>query len=215
MKRSGKSLSGWLIAFDLDDTLISEREYLTSVFKVFAGRGYASLPALLEYDNAYKAIDEIIDERFRESAVTLYRSGEIPTRPVSGTESLLKDLSERGAVLAVITDGWSGRQRGKLAGAGLTGYFSFICISEENGNKDKLTGEPFRLVDEHYPSLKKVYVGDNPAKDFVRAKERGWKTVMVRNPELRYVHPAETFPEEYAADIVLDSLEKVTTVLFD
>ena len=199
-----------LIAFDLDDTLIAENVYLRAAFAEFASKGFATLDKLLEYNNAYAAINEQVCAEKQNEATEIYRSGEFPVEPVPGAKELLNLLASTGAALAVITDGWSRRQRSKLRYSGLEAFFSDIYISEEHGNKDKITGEPFRILSETYPGYKKFYIGDNPSKDFIKAKEFGWTTVMVRNPALQYVHPATIPSEEHAPDYTVCALQKLS-----
>lgn len=202
-----------LIAFDLDDTLIAEQDYILAAFTEIAGQGLCDFSSIKDYTNAYSAIEEQIPEENREKAISIYRSGEFCIKPVAGVEEVLSVLKEQGAKLALITDGWSQRQRAKLSRSGLSDFFEYIYISEENDNQQKLTGKPFNIINGLYPDCEKIYVGDNPAKDFIKAKEAGWKTIMIRNPEILYVHP-ETIPgRSHAPDLKLSSIKQLLSKL--
>ena len=203
-----------LIAFDLDDTLITEQDYILAAFEEIDAQGLCEFNTIKNYTNAYSAIEEQIPTESREKAVAIYRSGEFDIKPVDGVKEVLSGLRERGVKLALVTDGWSKRQRAKLARSGLSDFFEYIYISEENDNQQKLTGRPFAIINALYPDCEKIYVGDNPAKDFIKAREAGWKTIMVRNPEIRYVHPDKIPGDEYAPDLELSSIKQILNQQF-
>lgn len=211
---SQKKLNDSLIVFDLDDTLIAEGVYLDAAYKKLSQLGLASYETLSGYRNAYAAIDDNVKPAHRDAAMEIYRKGDFPVSPVKDARQVLEQLKFYGATLAIITDGWSVRQRNKLTNSDLITFFDFIYISEEHENKDKLSGEPFQIMDIEYPQLRhKVYIGDNPAKDFIRAKSQGWRTIMIRDPGINYIHPATIKSTEYQPDITLKSLSLILSVL--
>ena len=190
-----------LFAFDLDDTLISEFAYLRAAFKDLAERGFASLESLSRYRNAYLAISAEIPVEKQADAIEIYRRGDFDVEPAEGVTALLTRLKETGYPLAVITDGHSERQRNKLRKSGLLPFFNEIYISEEHSSMEKLSGEPFRIMENRFPDRSHIYIGDNPAKDFLQANRRGWKTIMLRNQDSEYVHPDSAPTPEHAPQI--------------
>lgn len=204
------------IFFDIDDTLISETDYIDSALTEFADKGFADLAELnrlasINREKGNYSIYEIIKalpEQYISEAKDIYRKGNFTIKPIEGAEELIKELKERGSTIGIISDGWSLRQRNKLNNSGIGQYIDYCIISEECGN-EKLTGIPFKLAMEKCRNKRMIYVGDNPAKDFVRAKEYGWTTIMVRNPSVTYIHD-EIIPDAaYSPDITLKSLTEI------
>ncbi len=58
-----------------------------------------------------------------------------------------------------------------------------------------------------------VYVGDNPAKDFVVPNARGWISVMVERPGHRRIHAAAQVAEGGAPQHTVASLAELPAVL--
>lgn len=131
-------------------------------------------------------------------------------------------LQRAGVRMGLITDGRAATQRAKIQALGLEQYFmpSNIIISAEIG-ADKTTPTPFEemmkrntehaapdgLSDGKRHNLSAnedgqlvsgdhgfVYVGDNPAKDFLWPNRLGWKTFMLRDTTGRNIYP-QTIPE--------------------
>jgi len=214
MKLSADSLAGLLVAFDIDDTLISEQEYIDSAFKAIEDNGYAQYDRLRNFCNAYDAINATVRPENIEAAISIYRKGNFNIRPVKDANKILTILKNAGATIAIITDGWSERQRNKLTNAGIIGYFDYIYISQEHESKDKLSGEPFRIIDSLYHSLKKAYIADNPAKDFYHANILDWNTIMIRDPKIMYVYPDKAPAKEYAAKHSLCNICDILPILY-
>lgn len=186
---------GDVIAFDLDDTLVRERDYCRSGFlyieewlKVRSGGKFegvsAEMTRLLEAREPYF---DYLEERLREEGldslmaeiVAAYRR-HVPASlpPAEGAKELLDELARRGVALAIVTDGRSATQRAKLTAAGLDRYFPprNIIISEETGH-DKSSPDNFRRIVDTYPEARRFfYIGDNPRKDFLIPNLLGWTT---------------------------------------
>ena len=58
-----------------------------------------------------------------------------------------------------------------------------------------------------------VYVGDNPAKDFVAPNAMGWTTIMIRRPGARLIHANAETAAGGAAQHVVASLEDLDRVI--
>ena len=170
------SYHGPVAVFDLDDTLISERDFCRRGFLILeqaltdAGipaEGLAAeMTALLEKREPYMpAFEKIIAEEEVDKALN----------------NRLLDLYALGTVMALVTDGRPATQRAKLRSAGLERYFAphLIYISGERGI-DKSSTESFADIVRHYPEARKfLYVGDNPAKDILSPALLGWETAIL------------------------------------
>ncbi len=180
-----------VVAFDLDDTLFPERDYLHSAYREIAtiisnkyGISFAScLDAMLKggFDALISLLDgcAIAHEEDVMWCVNTYRhhKPDIKLSPI--VKSTLSDLKRRGASIALITDGRIITQTLKIEGLSLYDYIcpDNISISEAIG-ADKSQPLPFLRVMQRHPNEQKyVYVGDNPKKDFFHPNALGWKTI--------------------------------------
>ncbi len=196
--KSDFSYHGPVVVFDLDDTLISEREFCETGFEVierellkrFPGQCYKGIaekmtrllrnrepymPLLLMKVSPYGAneLNDIMD---------IYGSHTEPAiNPKPGVTGTLEELADRHIVCGVITDGRSKTQRAKLKSAGLLRFFApdMIFISEETGH-DKTSVSSFAEIVRLYPEAKRfLYVGDNPEKDIASPSLLGWETAIL------------------------------------
>jgi putative hydrolase of the HAD superfamily len=187
-----------VICFDLDDTLFPEREFVLS--------GFAASSAWLEREFGVTGLEEVAHCLFRQGQrnliydlaltqlgladpglarrlVDVYRSHRPNiSLPVESME-ILEQLRENSCSLAIITDGHLKVQQNKLAALGLGKRVDLVVYSDEHGRAHwKPNVLPYRKVMSHFgvPGEACVYIGDNPSKDFIGARELGWKTVRCR-----------------------------------
>ncbi len=211
-----------LVAFDLDDTLYSERLYVASGLRAVAAEAAAVsgmsagelLTIALAAGNGHDAMEAM--ERKLNGAmcvrrmVDIYRSHRPVLTASPEVHGLLARLQRRGNVLAIVTDGDGCRQRAKIHALGLERFFTpqAIIVSGECGS-DKSTPAPFVAAEALAPALPKVYVGDNPAKDFYHPGIRGWLTVMLRDATGTNIHPQHPalVPPSYRPSLTVDSLD--------
>ena len=180
-----------LIAFDLDDTLLHETDYIRAVVRAIA-RAYPTLPqphvSLLR--QPYKLMEKWADgdTLTLDGMIHIYRTAQGVEPIATQAPEILSKLKQSGHTLALITDGHTIRQLAKLNLLGITTFFDIIWISEEQG-ADKLSGTPFKRIPELFPDIHTfIYVGDNPAKDFAPAHSHNWQTIMLKaSPE--NIHP--------------------------
>lgn len=215
------------IAFDLDDTLYDEADYVDACLRNVAASvaGRSGHDASRLYDimtsggNTYGALCAMpggaplsLDE-YKD----IYRSTMpcgIGLRPEA--REVLDALRTRrpDMPLYLITDGRAKGQSNKIEALGLRRWFEpeHIIISGVTGY-DKTTPMPFAIamMKEDRP-LHWVYVGDNPAKDFRWPNLMGWTTVMLDDTRGRNVHPqpadADIAPE-YRPGLHIDNLNKL------
>lgn len=217
---------GPVVVFDLDDTLIRERDFVRAGFELIrrelmrrygpsaAGVAMRLTSRLVRRENYFELLKDILgkitgrDEAAVEAEASqlmqLYRESipeKLPLLPE--VEETLQELQRRGVVMAVVTDGRSVTQRNKIKGAGLDRYIApyNVFISEEVGC-NKTEPQSFQEIVRRYPEAKQfLYVGDNAEKDFIMPNLMGWKTLKVPY-NFDNVHP----------EVEIDDILKAPTV---
>jgi putative hydrolase of the HAD superfamily len=213
--------SDWVVAFDLDDTLYKEADFVASGFaavaervrspgresvledlqQLFAGRASDIFGALIEKHS-------LAGEVSKEELIELYRFHPPAVSLAPAVAATLSTLRQRGALLSLISDGRSRTQRNKLHALGVTEHFDPIVISEEIGS-EKPAEANFRAVMTRHPGKRYAYVADNTAKDFITPRRLGWKTFCLRD-DGRNIHPQRfDLNAEYLPEYLLESLEEL------
>lgn len=209
-----------VVAFDLDDTLYKEVDFVYSAYAAVAdklkcyGCDKDEVYETMQYafESKSNPIDAVI-KRFNQplsesELVELYRKHK-PEISLSGNvRNMLLRLKGLGFDLALITDGRFVTQYNKVRALGLTEYFSerAILISEVTGC-DKTVPDNFLRVQRMYGNAGKFfYIGDNPAKDFLQPNLLGWVTICVKD-DGRNIHsqsvrvPDSSLPRYIVNDI--------------
>jgi putative hydrolase of the HAD superfamily len=189
------------VVFDLDDTLYPERSYVISGFAavsewtsqrfgVSAARCFIELDSLFERGAQRDTFDRWVSERGLPSDANLindmlqvYRAHDPVIAPYRGVPELLARL-QKGYRLGLVSDGHPERQLSKLKGLGLESFFHAVVFTDELGPEcGKPSPIPFRVVLERLAVVgpEAVYVGDNPLKDFIGARDLGMRTIRVRH----------------------------------
>lgn len=187
------------VVFDLDDTLYLERQYVRSGARAVA----AWLAPQLGYDPVATASellaavnrDPVRDpfgrwlrrrgldgSRWLPGMLECYRAHRPDIRLQPGVERLLNQLSHTHA-LGVVTDGRCEQQRLKIEALGLDRWPLAIVLSDEIGREFwKPSVKPYRLALTlmGVRPEQAVYVGDNPAKDFLGARRAGMLSLRWR-----------------------------------
>lgn len=199
-----------MVVFDLDDTLYKERDFVTSSFRVIsreaARRGIISYEKALSIlygsrdgAGAFSGLAAEIASRApgcglsEEWMVNTYRTHQPDITLSPETLHVLEELKRKGIKTGLITDGRSNTQRAKIKALGLERFMDpgNILISGETGF-DKNHREPFVMMMERNPEEKGfIYVGDNPAKDFVWPNSLGWLTVQLDDSGGMNIHPQD------------------------
>jgi len=113
-----------------------------------------------------------------------------------------------------LTDGYLPPQRLKVEALGLNGRFDPIVFTEELGRESwKPSPVGFMLIERVCKAQPRncLYIGDNPAKDFVAPRARGWRTIRVRRPGTE--HSAIAAPAGKAAERELADFHEVARLL--
>jgi putative hydrolase of the HAD superfamily len=190
-----------LVAFDLDDTLYPEREFVHSGFTAVARHlddlGVIEAESFLHaatslfaagargnvFDLALERLAVVFPAARMGDLVRVYREHQPQIRPFAGSLRLLQLLKGQGAVLALISDGPWPAQQNKLRALGLEAYFDHLIFTGTHGEDwGKPSPRAFQEVMKRsgLPAAACVYVADNPGKDFAGPNRLGWHTIQVR-----------------------------------
>lgn len=215
-----------MLVFDLDDTLYLERDFAFSgyvcvgqwVHEQFGLTGFEQqCRSLYEqgerrhiFNHACKAVGLEVDQDLVARLVEVYRNHP-PTIQLS--DDVLRFFARTQGSFGLITDGPERMQRNKVAALGLETYLSHICPT---GMWPNGYGKPHPRAYEMMESLATpgammVYVADNPAKDFVTPKARGWRTIQINRPGR--VHAPKAPDDLHAADCAIESFDDLDAVL--
>ncbi len=180
-----------VIAFDLDDTLVPEMDYVESAYRAIArsygDRRIAELmmdaPSPREaFDATGLPVEDLLD---------IYRTHIPDIRLPWESLYTLTMLKNSGHRLALVTDGRASTQRNKIAALGLDRFIAgdMIFISGEVG-EEKTGGTAFRRIMQLCPGEQYIYVGDNPVKDVADPLSLGWEPVVLLSRG-RNIHPQD------------------------
>jgi len=99
-----------------------------------------------------------------------------------GAEALIQDLRLRGIPLGLISDGPVVGQSAKLKALGADRLLEIVILTDNWGTEYRKPHDRAFITMEQCMSgaRRLVYIADNPAKDFVTAKRRGWGTIRIR-----------------------------------
>lgn len=221
------------VIFDLDDTLVSERQYIDSGFR------HVSKVLSEKYNKSEIYLYTLLNELFNKSPKMVFNRlfaklgidytqenikwlvKEYRCHPPSLTFfndviPCLEILEKRGIKSGIITDGYACTQRKKLEAVSAYNYFDNIIITDELGREYwKPHPKPYNIMKNklnlEYHEM--VYLGDNISKDFITAKKLGMKTVRIKREGGLYNNIQK--PPEYKAHRQIKSLYEFIKLLKD
>lgn len=185
------------VVFDLDDTLYDEKQFVFSGFTDVAGFledrygfnrqvSFERMRQLLFEKGRGKIFNQLLAENGLDCTIVndlvqIYRSHLPSLQLYPDAKSLLKSLQSK-LKIGLITDGAAKVQWNKIKALGLDNIVNTIIVTDDHGADCwKPSPYPYRLVMERLGMEPEncLYVGDNPEKDFVTAKQLGWHTVRI------------------------------------
>jgi putative hydrolase of the HAD superfamily len=226
-------MSKWqAIVFDMDDTLYPEHTYVLSGFAAVAAwaehqlgipraQGYAELHQFFTQGirgttfNQWLAAHGKSEERIPE-LVQVYRDHEPTIQPFPGIEALLQRLRQS-YKLGMVSDGYLGVQQRKLNALGLARYLDAVVFSDEWGRSAwKPSVVPFQAIQERLGTdiAQTIYIGDNPKKDFLGARQLGMHTIWFRLPDSEYGH-LQPPTAEHAPHVIVSDLEALQHAILE
>jgi len=211
--------------FDLDDTLYDERQYVESGLHAVAR--FAAKRWQLDEDTSYQTMQQLLDSQGRgrifddllaphkletkaniQACVSCYRLHQPEISMPQEHHQLLQQLPKP---LYLVTDGNKIVQQKKVQALGIEQYFKRIFITHRFGIKNaKPSTYCFELIRkvEQCEWKDMVYIGDNPAKDFVNLNKLGVNTVRV----LTGSHREVLIGKAYNAKLIINSLSNLIPV---
>ncbi len=217
-----KNIKG--LVFDLDDTLYLQADYKRSGFKAVAN--WLEEHENLERREVYTALNDILEEKgpshpyifdlfvtqknldpkLVKTLVDLFIKHQPQISCFEGVINMFNRLRKK-YQLGILTDGRHSSQQKKIEALKLEPLCKYILYSDSL-KLSKPAPELFQRFEKKFNLCGKqlAYIGDNPKKDFIGAKERKWKTIRVLTGEYRELKMLD----QWGADIILN---KCTDIL--
>lgn len=218
-----------IVVFDLDDTLYDEIRYVESGFQAVAS--FAADRWGLNSTEVFEQLNHILARRGRgqvfdamlsyfdlltktniKYCIGAYRGHAPSIKLHRAGASCLKRF--KAWPMYLVTDGNKLVQYNKVKALGLQSRFRRVMITHRFGvHHAKPSPHCFQVIakDEGVEPKQVVYIGDNPAKDFVGIKPLGFKTVRV----LTGVHREVRKSKRFEAHTTIDTLDELTPQLLD
>lgn len=214
-----------LAAFDLDDTLYPERQYIMSGFRAVADYLEKHVKPGLEFfpllkgafeegirGNTFDCVLEragvSVDDKLVQNLVDIYR-GHVPEiAPYDDVVPTLQTLKGR-YHLGLISDGPVVSQRRKWDALGIARFFDKVIFTDEMGREFwKPNPWAFQEMADRFDLQPEecVYVADNPQKDFIGPHEVGWRAIGIRRPGAIHTDPGS---EQDQPDIWIESFSEL------
>lgn len=217
-----------LIAFDLDDTLYNEKDFVFGAFKEVANylackynfnsdALYEDMITILHKEGRGK-IFNLICEKYKinediKALVQVYRNSKPKLKLYEDSLKVLNILKGN-YKLGLVTDGLASVQWNKIRLLDLEKYFDNIIVTDDLGSeywKPHLL--PFKNMADKFNLLPKecIYIGDNPHKDFIGAKKLGYKTIRIHRETGDHI--SVKLNQEYEAHYNIKVLEELITII--
>lgn len=215
------------VIFDLDDTLISEKQYIKSGFHYISS--IISMETGLMRDFIYKKLIDLfmqnpinVFNRFYEMnnirytnnqieyLVSEYRSHYPAISFYDDVLPCLGYLKEKAIKTAIITDGYAISQRQKLLALNAYKLFDEIILTDELGREYwKPHPKSFELIKDKFnlDYNNMIYVGDNPEKDFYIGKI--YKVLTIRIVREDQIHSNNKYYNGVKEKITINSLSSI------
>lgn len=193
-----------LVIFDLDDTLISEKEYVKSGFKCVANeieKKYQIKNSFEELITLFKKDSKMVFNRYFESHQIQYSTEDIqdlirvyrthhPTiqfyDDVLPTIQMLRKSQKK---IAILSDGYIETQESKIEALNAKALFDEILLTDTLGKEFwKPNPKGFEILKNKFgvDYSEMVYVGDNPQKDFYITKYYPIHTIRIIRKDTVY-----------------------------
>lgn len=216
-----------VLIFDLDDTLYEEATYVRSGFMAVArflapilGKDlnllYDEMLKLLEQNGRGSVFNSLLERhgkishRLVQKCVSCYRLHKPEIHLHQGAKDCLLRFNH--LPLYVVTDGNKTAQAAKVRALGLESKVKKVFVTHRYGVRhSKPSPHCFQMIQkiEKAPAPQIVYIGDDPAKDFVGLRPLGFRTLRVLTGPHALAQPSF----EYDADYTISTLNDLTPAL--
>lgn len=214
-----------VLVFDLDDTLYYEKEYVLGGFKEVCS--YLSMKYYIDFNELYEKCEKILNTygrgkifdilcneyNFKEDVLNLveiYRDSKSELDLYEDSKYILELAKQRKINLGIITDGCAKVQWNKIKALNLDSIIDKIIVTDDYGQG---FGKPNKrsyieiMNSFNVKGDECVYVGDNPKKDFIGARELGFKTIRIIRE--KGDHVLDKVDKEYEADFIIYNLKEL------
>lgn len=188
------------IIFDLDDTLISEKQYIESGFKAVTkelNRLYLldseeTLKKMLELfnqssSNVFNRLLDLLNIKYSKEVIIdlikCYREHKPEIEFFEDVIPVINKLRNSEYKLGIITDGYKETQFRKIEALKCHDLFDEIIITDQLGREYwKPHEKSYKLMAQklNVDLESMVYIGDNLKKDFITANKLGIQTVYIK-----------------------------------
>lgn len=205
--------------WDLDDTLILERDYVRSGFRAVAES--VALTAAIDVEevsdflwtgfesgvrgDAFNRVRNRFPELKRFPVLQMvdtYRSHSPDINVPPEALAIMARIRQQNRNQAAITDGPLAGQQSKAMAINLSNLVDLIIFTDEWGREYWKPNERAFLKVQHQfdadPS-ECVYIGDNPSKDFVSPTALGWGSIRMRRHGQLHVNSEDGTPAKLEA----------------
>jgi putative hydrolase of the HAD superfamily len=191
------------VIFDLDGTLYDEIQFVLSGFREVSKHlcsrynlNYAEVYNVLvsDFEHGLRRKNfDILLEKMRlkgnvKELVKIYRAHIPDISLYEDAKEILPKLKGK-YKLGIITEGYKKTQENKISVLGIKEYFDVIIIAYADGKAyGKLSTKPFKMALNRIAVKPEecIYVGNDPAKDFLGANKLGIHTVRVKREASAY-----------------------------
>lgn len=207
------------IIFDLDDTLYPQIEFDLGCLKnaseyiaSISGRNSTELYNVIfgivsdrgiEYRKIFNDLFEIINFEgmpYIKEILKHYWSAYPKISLYPNTETVLKYLKEKYR-LFIITDGYVKIQNYKIKALGISEYFEKIYITDSFGIEYRKPSKyvfDLLIKENGIDANRCLYVGNDPRRDFIPAKEMGMYTIRIKQGSFADITLDETHEANYS-----------------
>ena len=219
-----------ILIFDLDDTLYEEKTFVYSGFHAVAKyinqkHGYDHDESFNFMKNALKkygrgrVFDELLksknlySKKYVRDCVSIYRLHKPNIKLSKEASEVLKIWQGN---IYLVTDGNKLVQKNKVNALSLSKYFKKIFITHCYGLQySKPSPHCFEIIKklENCKWEDLIYVGDNPAKDFVTLNQNGATTIRVLTGEYCLVHASDTYDAKFKINNLSELLPLMNRLL--
>ena len=218
-----------IVAFDVDDTLYRELDYVESGFRAVAAAvsneysisseaAYELLMGTMErhgrgqqFDDLLRAVDAFSIGR-RDALVQVYRQHDPSICLPEESRQTLEAVRRGSHRVFLVTDGNHNVQNRKVEALGLRRFVEHAYLTSRYGQAaTKPSTRVFELMLKRTGASAEelVYVGDNPRKDFVGVRQLGGATIRVLTGAYRH----EIAAHGHDADLTVDTIAAVPDAL--
>lgn len=220
------------VIFDLDDTLVSEKEYVISGFKVVSRE--ISYRYNLDYNDILTKMREFFDVSSKNvfnrvldlfyidysnedilELIDIYRNHKPDIKFYDDVIPTINILKEKGIKVGIITDGYKETQNKKIEVLKCRKLFDEIIVTDELGREFWKPHEKAYLMMSERLGVnlnEMIYIGDNEKKDFIGANKLGIFTVMVKKNE--GIYKEIEIGNEFKARYKLDKISNIREIIY-